>query len=156
MFIYWLWSLHLAKTVLHIFYSFPIYKCAISQNIFFFDLYWWSNFATRGNRAKGLFSKPLFSHQNFVQLLLPIRKTKIKKDFQLFWAGFFSNTFTLTLNWCIKKFAKNRIFCHVFFIFLQYLVLESVPKYLGLFEHFTTFQFTICYNWSCHSFFNGK
>ena len=47
-----------------------------------FGLYWRNNFATKGNRAKGV--KPLFSHQDFVQLLLPIRKNKFKKDFGYF------------------------------------------------------------------------
>ena len=39
---------------------------------FFLGLYWGSNFATKGNRAKGV--KPLFSHWNFVQILLLIMK----------------------------------------------------------------------------------
>ena len=38
----------------------------------FFGIYWGINFATRRNRAKGV--KPLLSHQDFVQLFLPIRK----------------------------------------------------------------------------------
>ena len=156
MLIYWLWSLHTAKTVLHTFYSFPIYKCAISQNIFFLIYIGGVTLLQEEIGQKVCFQNPCFLTKILFNYFYQLEKQKFKKDFQLFWAGFFSNTFTLTLNWCIKKFAKNRIFCHVFFIFLQYLVLESVPKYLGLFEHFTTFQFTICYNWSCHSFFNGK
>ena len=45
------------------------YVAVISLNVF--CLYWGSNFA-KGNSTKGV--KPLFSHRNFVQLLLPIRK----------------------------------------------------------------------------------
>ena len=48
----------------------------------FFGLYWRNNFEARGNRTKGV--KPLFSHQDFVQLLLRIRKNKFKKDFGYF------------------------------------------------------------------------
>ena len=63
-----LWSLPTEKLVLHTFYIFPIY---VWFHVFF-GLYWQRNFATRGNRTKGV--KPLVSRQNFVQLLLPIRK----------------------------------------------------------------------------------
>ena len=53
--------------------------CDFTKRFFFFGLYSGSNFATRGNRAKDV--KPLFSHRNFVQLLLPIRKTNLERIF---------------------------------------------------------------------------
>ena len=57
---------------------------------FFFGLYWGSNLATRGNKTKGI--KPWFSHRNFVQLLLPIRKkTNLKRIF-----GYFEQAFLVT------------------------------------------------------------
>ena len=37
---------------------------------FFLGLYWGSNFATKGNRAKGV--KPLFSHWNFVHVMIDL------------------------------------------------------------------------------------
>ena len=52
------------------------------------------------------------------------------------------------------KIWLSRIFCGAFFNFLWYLLVQSVPKYLGLFQHVGTFQCTISYNWSYHSFFN--
>ena len=55
-----------------------------------------------------------------------------------------------------KKPWLNRIFRRVFFNFPRYLLVQSVPKHLGLFQHVALFQFTICYNWSYYSFFNGK
>ena len=56
---------------------------------FFFGLYWGNNFVTRGSRT---LVKPLFSHQNFVQLLLPIRKKiNLKKIF-----GYFEQIFLVT------------------------------------------------------------
>ena len=54
-----------------------------------------------------------------------------------------------------QKIRLTRIFCCVFFNFPWYLLVQSI-KYLRLFEHVATFQFTICYNWSYYGFFNGK
>ena len=55
-----------------------------------------------------------------------------------------------------QKIRLNRIFRRVFLNFLRYLLVQSVPKYLGLFEYVAIFQFIICYNWSYYSFLNGK
>ena len=55
-----------------------------------------------------------------------------------------------------QKLWLSRIFCFDFINFSQYLLVQSVPKYLGLVERVGTFQFIICYNWSYYSFFNGK
>ena len=127
-----------------------------SLNVFiFFGLYWGSNFATRGSRTKGV--KPLFSHRNFVQLLLPIRKNKFKKEFRLFWAGIFITLLPyFKLIKIAQKIRLNSVFHRVFFNFPRYLLVQSVPKYLGLFKHVATFQFTICYNLSYYSFFSEK
>ena len=48
---------------------------------------------------------------------------------------------------CIKNTVKQDFLsCFFFFFFFnfpRYLLVQSVPKYLG---HVATFQFTICYN----------
>ena len=47
---------------------------------------------------------------------------------------------------CTKNTVKQDFLSCFFFFFLKftwYLILQSVPKYLG---HVATFQFTICYN----------
>ena len=55
----------------------------------------------------------------------------------------------LLLLYTNENYTKNMVkqdFHNVFFNFLWYLLIQSVPKYLGLFEHVGTFQFTICNN----------
>ena len=73
-YIYWVRSITFIRS------TFPTYFPCINvwfrkTFFFFFGLYWGSNFGTRGNVTKGV--KPLFSHRNFVQVLLPIRKKSI-------------------------------------------------------------------------------
>ena len=55
-------------------------------------------------------------HNYFNQL----EKTKFKKDFPLFWAGSFSNTLTVTLNWwkVHKKYGGTGFFGVSFSSFL--------------------------------------
>ena len=45
-----------------------------------------------------------------------------------------------------RKNWLNRIFCHAFFNFPQYLLVQSVPKCLGLFENVATFQFAVIFD----------
>ena len=44
---------------------------------------------------------------------------------------------------CTKNTVKQDFLSFFFFNFPWYLLVQSVPKYLG---HVATFQFTICYN----------
>ena len=66
--------------------------------------------------------------------------------------GYFEQAFLetplpyLKLMKIAQKIWLNRIFCHVFFNVSRYLLVQSLPKYLRLFERVPTFQFTICYN----------
>ena len=148
-----LWSLYTAKTILHTFYIFTIYNCMISL-CFFFRLYWGSNFATRGNRTrcKTLVFSPEFCANTFTNQ----KKIYLRRIFNFELACLITPLHYFKLMKIAQKMWLNRIFCRVFFNFLRYLLVQGVPKYLGLFEHVATFQFTLCYNLYYWSFFNRK